>query len=225
MQHYSFDLWLTLIKSNPDHKRQRANYFYENWNPQNKPIEAVEELVFGVDRWGNHYNEITGHCINHGFMFGLVLQQMGVPHREITPEVLQEVKNQVAHVFSNYPPSLFDDNLPNKFQDLRDRGCTLNLSSNTGFANGRQLRPILDALGIGSYFNFWVFSDEIHYSKPDQQFFEAVWRGIEALYPVGLAKNQVLHVGDNPFADVTGAEKFGFNTLLLTEPERLSAQI
>ena len=225
MQHYSFDLWLTLIRSHPEHKRQRAMYFYNNWNPESKTIEEIEAIVFGVDRWGNHYNEITGHCVNHGYMFGLVLQQMGISHHEITPVVLAQVKRDVAQIFSNYPPSLFDERLPEKFSELRSRGCSINLSSNTGFANGLQLRPILDMLGIGSHFNFFVFSDEIHYSKPNLLFYDAVWAGIMALYPDGIDKNRVLHVGDNPFADEQGCQLFGFNALLLTQPETLSHQI
>jgi putative hydrolase of the HAD superfamily len=224
-QHYSFDLWLTLIRSHPEHTWQRATYFFKNWNPQRKSLEEIEQIVRGVDRWGNHYNELTGHCINHGFMFGLVLQQMGVPYHEVTPDVLTDVKRSVAEVFSNYPPALFDAALPARFEAIRAAGGSINLSSNTGFANGHQLRPILDMLGIGQYFNFFVFSDEIHHSKPDIRFFEAVWNGIQALYPNGVEKTQVLHVGDNPLADERGGNAFGFHTLLLIDQATLSLQI
>ena len=31
-EHYSFDLWLTLIKSNPLFKPARIEYFFENYN-------------------------------------------------------------------------------------------------------------------------------------------------------------------------------------------------
>src|SRR5690348_14119191 len=37
--HYSFDLWLTLIRSNPAFKRERAQYFFHHHNGKAKPVE------------------------------------------------------------------------------------------------------------------------------------------------------------------------------------------
>jgi putative hydrolase of the HAD superfamily len=41
-KHYSFDLWLTLIKSNPIFKKERALFFHQHLNAAKKSIEEVE---------------------------------------------------------------------------------------------------------------------------------------------------------------------------------------
>jgi putative hydrolase of the HAD superfamily len=40
-QHYSFDLWLTLIKSNPYFKIERTKIFHRDFNPAGKSIDDV----------------------------------------------------------------------------------------------------------------------------------------------------------------------------------------
>ena len=59
-KHYSFDLWLTLIKSNPRFKQERTSYFYEKFNTKNKSIEEVALIFRQVDLMVNAINEKTG---------------------------------------------------------------------------------------------------------------------------------------------------------------------
>ena len=88
----------------------------------------------------------------------------------------------------------------------------LNLSSNTGFIEGETLRTTLANMGILQYFDFLIFSDEINASKPSSHFFQHVYDHID------VPKKAVLHIGDNPKADYQGAKNFGFNALLITDP-------
>lgn len=37
-KHYSFDLWLTLIKSNPEFKLKRTIFFYDKFNRLKKSL-------------------------------------------------------------------------------------------------------------------------------------------------------------------------------------------
>jgi putative hydrolase of the HAD superfamily len=43
-KHYSFDLWLTLIRSNPLFKQQRSRIFHQQYNTLGKPLEEVERI-------------------------------------------------------------------------------------------------------------------------------------------------------------------------------------
>jgi len=47
-RHYSFDLWLTLIKSNPGFKAERAHYFFENYNPLKKAWKKWQQSFAGL---------------------------------------------------------------------------------------------------------------------------------------------------------------------------------
>jgi putative hydrolase of the HAD superfamily len=69
-------------------------------------------------------------------------------------------------------------------------------------------------LGIDSYFSFKLFSDEIGYSKPNPLAYKTMYQNVLSLKPT-IEKHQILHVGDNPIADLQGAENFGINGKLL----------
>ena len=67
-------------------------------------------------------------------------------------------------------------------------------------------------MSILQYFDFLIFSDEINACKPSSHFFQQVFDHIN------VTKEAVLHIGDNPKADYQGARSFGFNALLITDP-------
>ncbi|HYM38984.1 MAG TPA: HAD family hydrolase [Thermoplasmata archaeon] len=90
---------------------------------------------------------------------------------------------------------------------LKREGYRIGLVSNTGRTWGRFLRPIQDDLGVGKFFDDRVFSDEIGIRKPEPQIFEA------ALEHLGLRPEQVVHVGDDVLADVTGSKGVGMRAV------------
>jgi len=89
----------------------------------------------------------------------------------------------------------------------------MSIMSNTGFIKGRLLRALLDHLKIGSYFSFQLYSDEICCSKPSSEAFNRVHKEASVKRP--LEKNNILHIGDNPYADVAGAENAGMQSALI----------
>ena len=86
-QHYSFDLWLTLIKSNPHFKKERALFFHKHLNTKHKSIEEVEKTFRQVDLMSNATNEKTGQNISANelylprFFVGGVAHQIYFPKR------------------------------------------------------------------------------------------------------------------------------------------------
>ena len=68
-KHYSFDLWLTLIKSNPNFKKERALFFHKNFNSKKKNIEEIEKIFRQVDIICNSINEKTGKNIDADEMY------------------------------------------------------------------------------------------------------------------------------------------------------------
>ena len=90
---------------------------------------------------------------------------------------------------------------------LRDLGYRIGLISNTGRTWGRFLRRVQDRLGIGSYFDVRVFSDEVRVRKPDPRIFRTA---IEALR---IDPSETVHIGDDATADVAGAKQVGLRAV------------
>jgi putative hydrolase of the HAD superfamily len=90
---------------------------------------------------------------------------------------------------------------------LQRGGYRIGLISNTGRTWGRFLRPIQDDLGVGKFFDDRVFSDEVGVRKPEPAIFEL------ALSHLGLRPDEVVHVGDDLVADVTGSKGIGMRAV------------
>ena len=106
-----------------------------------------------------------------------------------------------------FPP----DPMPGAVDALRaltGRGLRLGIVSNTGRTPGIVLRRILARHDMLRYFDAVAisYSDEVGFRKPDARIFA---RSLQAL---AVEPRRALHVGDNPHADVLGAQKVGMRT-------------
>ncbi|MCB1088348.1 MAG: HAD-IA family hydrolase, partial [Verrucomicrobiae bacterium] len=77
----------------------------------------------------------------------------------------------------------------------------------------RRFHDIATGLGIEKCFNVVSLSGEIGAAKPDG----AIFHFAEAR--LGLPRERILHVGDEPEADWWGARKAGFQVFELLRPE------
>lgn len=97
---------------------------------------------------------------------------------------------------------------------LRAMGLRIGVVSNTGRTPGRHLRRILDRLGLTSRIDGMVFSNELGECKPRPAIFETVRRQLECEF------REMVFVGDNPFADVWGAQQCGMTAVHFDPPAR-----
>lgn len=84
--------------------------------------------------------------------------------------------------------------------------------ANTRFAAEPDVRRWLDRAGIGCFFQWVITSVDADIRKPAPGFFEY------ALGRCGLAKDDVLFVGNQLNTDIAGAETFGIRTVWLSGP-------
>jgi putative hydrolase of the HAD superfamily len=117
---------------------------------------------------------------------------------EAPAEVLTEVADRRIS-FNPYPESVA------VLRRLKVLGLTLYVVSNWDIL----LAEVLEALGWMQYFDGIVASALLGVEKPDPRIFE------EALRIGGVRKERVVHVGNDPVADIQGAAAAGIDTVLV----------
>ncbi len=99
---------------------------------------------------------------------------------------------------------IFDDVRPT-LDALAARGINLGIISNWD----DRLLPLLTRMGLAKYFETIIVSCDIGFPKPSPVIFE------HSAKKLGLPPQNILHVGDSPEQDVTGAKGAGYQALLL----------
>lgn len=209
--HFSFDLWLTLIKSHPEFKAKRVELFSSFFNVD-KPIEEVAKTVKYYDDLCNTINEVTGGNIDTFEIYLMILGALNVDVKSLNREKLNEFYNKSEELFLEYRPVVIFENIHDFFEDIKNQGKTINILSNTGFIKGTTMRKFLIHENLDQYIDFHIYSDEMNCSKPNPLIFQEVKKNIK---DQDLPMNRILHIGDNPVADYQGAKNFGFSAHLL----------
>lgn len=209
--HFSFDLWLTLIKSHPEFKAKRVELFSSFFNVE-KPIGEVAKAVKYYDDLCNNINEVIGGNVDTFEIYLLILNSLNVDIKQLDQANLNEFYQKSEDLFLEYKPVVIFDELHNFFDEIKNQGKTINILSNTGFIKGKTMRKFLMNENLDQYIDFHIYSDEIKCSKPNPLVFQEVKNQIRNQE---LQMEQILHIGDNPIADYKGAKDFGFSAHLL----------
>lgn len=210
--HISFDLWLTLIKSNPEFKNKR-NLLFKDFFEVEATIEKVNQVIRYYDVLCNNINEKTGLNLDTYEIYYLVLGGLGVDIKEIGTDKLGAFYLESESLFMKYKPELLFSDTRKLLKEMTEADKTINILSNTAFIKGKTLKEILAYYELSEYFQFQIYSDEVGFSKPNQAIFQLVHDEIKVYK--NLEKKEILHVGDNQVADYNGAVSFGFDAHLL----------
>jgi putative hydrolase of the HAD superfamily len=196
--HFSFDLWLSLIKSHPEFKAKRVELF-SSFFDIDKPVAEVAKAVKYYDDLCNTINEVIGGNVD--------------TFETLDKTRLDEFYQKSEDLFLEYKPVVIFENLHQLFEEIKTQGKTINILSNTGFIKGKTMRKFLIHENLDQFIDFHIYSDETNCSKPNPQIFQEVKYLIKNQE---MDLHQILHIGDNPVADYKGAKDFGFSAHLLT---------
>lgn len=214
-QHFSFDLWLTLIRSNPEFKKKRAAYFHQYFNYNNCSLEQIEKTFRQVDVMCNLINEKTGKNIDADEMYLMVLSIMNNGDAKVWRIDIEELyADMESLLFENLPVPYSENTLSSLAYLKQNTNATIGILSNTGFIKGVTLRKVLHHIGIDSYIDVQLYSDEAGMSKPNTAFFKMMLEQIKEHHE-SIDLNRVIHIGDNPIADVGGAKAVGIHSQLI----------
>ncbi|MEG0529114.1 MAG: HAD family hydrolase [Bacilli bacterium] len=211
-EHFSFDLWMTIIKSNPEFKPKRTILFKEYFSID-KSVEEIDKTIRYYDNLYNLISEKTGNHIEREEIFLLILNVLGKNVELINSEDIDDFFIKSDILFLENRPQIIWKEIPSILEKITDLGKTANILSNTAFIHGNSLREVLKSLNLEQYFTFMIFSDEVGVSKPNIKIFEYLYENTQKIKQ--LEKSKIIHVGDNIKADYEGALKFGFDAKLV----------
>lgn len=216
-QHYSFDLWLTLIKSNPYFKIERTKIFQRDFNPAGKSIDDVARAFRQVDLMCNAVNERTGKNMDADEMYLMVISMINDNQYPLADVDINKLYADMEKLLFYYLPVVYSPVTIDTLQHLKQKGdCSLSILSNTGFIKGQTLRKVMAKLGLADFFNFQIYSDEEGMSKPNLDLFKLMVQNVKAYNkPKQISLADIIHIGDNPAADIAGAHEAGLNSLLI----------
>lgn len=220
-RHYSFDLWMTLIKSNPAFKLERAAYFHKKYNAYQKSTEEVTRTFRTVDLMCNAINERTGGNIDAEEMYLMVISLLNDNQYPLVDVDVNALYQDMEALVMKYIPVVYCTATTNVLHTIcNSDNCTISLLSNTGFIKGSTLRKVLAALELDGYFSFQLYSDEIGMSKPNPQLFKIMTEKVTECRKMPLQPSEIIHIGDNERADIYGAGNLGISTHLINSNNR-----
>jgi putative hydrolase of the HAD superfamily len=203
---FSFDLWNTLIVSNPAFKGEQVRLLADFW--QISPDILAPQLTY-LDKDLDKKAEKKGVQTNFAERLRLLAQKLAC-HLPTEAEA-RFLEDEQERLFLANLPTLSEPNVGELLQHLHEAGKILFLVSNTGFIAGKTLQRAMQMLGIDAHWQARLFSDEIGYSKPDKRIFEPLFQ-FDNLLP-----QNILHIGDNFLTDYYGARKNGLFSFLYTK--------
>lgn len=210
-QHFSFDLWLTIIKSNTEFKSKR-DFLFKNFFELSNSLEDISNTIRHFDLLTNKISEKTGKHIFRNEIFLLILDALDYNLEAIDNKKIDNFCVEVDLLFEENPPVLLWENIEELLIRIKNAEKSSSILSNTAFIHGRSLRKMLNNLGLLHYFMFEIFSDECGFSKPNPEIFRMLYYSV--IEKKAVERVNVVHIGDNLLADYNGAKQFGFSAIL-----------
>lgn len=193
----SFDLWGTLIKSNPEYlpKRNRLakeQLFFD------VPMTAydVGVALSKVKKKWDLIAEPAGKSIEPIHLFLDVYAELNLEIPKVDFRSRYNAWVLKHHIIMRETPPILYPEVNELLAELKSRGVFISVTCNSSTHLGIHLKSALPE--IFKYTHETIFSDELGYAKPAPQ----VWKLLKSKAGKwGIKPEEIIHVGDNPFAD------------------------
>jgi len=121
--------------------------------------------------------------------FGRLVEDTGRMEVEIPPDPIAGIGEALADLSQRYKLAVVSDAI---------------------VTPGVGLKAILEGHGLAQYFSAFAFSDEVGHSKPHRSMFDC------ACAELGVAVDEIVHIGDRDSNDVKGPHALGAKAVLFT---------
>jgi putative hydrolase of the HAD superfamily len=213
----TFDLWDTLFIDDSDEPKraarglrpkseERPNSIYESLK---KHHDLLYETVFLAHRvttaafnkvW--HDQHVTWSVRDR---LAVLLTGVGVnlPEAELAHLVQSLEEMEIV---------IRPDPIPGGKEALAElsKHYQLAIISDAIYSPGRALRELLRGADLLDFFQVFIFSDEMGFSKPDPRVFTT------AAEKLGISLSEIVHIGDRDHNDVKGPHRLGARAVLFT---------
>jgi putative hydrolase of the HAD superfamily len=200
-----FDMYNTLICYNPPREESQAKALKKlglDFLPEQLsiPIIAADEYFYEENAKLAVAKRTDEEKINLWAQYEVVLlKEAGViPTKEVINGMLIEMKN------FKYDMVLYDDVI-STLSEIKARGLNTGLISNVD----KDITERLKRLQLDTFLEIIVTSQEVGFTKPHRQIFEA------AVNKAGMKAEEILYIGDQYKIDVLGAINAGMSAVLL----------
>jgi len=214
----TFDLWETLFIDRHELDRDRDRMRYEGLHRvlSRLGIEIpLDDLRRAYEESARHLQSIwrRNESISVTEQIRLILREASrkVVDLPKDPRAVEMLENAYVDPLFEFPPKLNVEAIAT-LEGMRGRVGKVGLISNTGRSPGVALRRVMDECEILQFFDATIFSDEAGCRKPDKRIFQA------AVAELGSTPERMIHIGDDPEADIWGAKQFGMRALLFDYP-------
>ena len=213
MSNYSaitIDFWSTLVNpeiGGEERHKSRLKAMQELADKYGKVVnEAAVEAA--KQKVADYFNEVWLNDHRTPLPFEIaqkLMQELGV---DATRDELTNLGSAIENSLLDGPPGL-TEGAAEVIPKLAE-SATLVIISDTMYSPGSVLREHLNRKGIGEYFDGFIFSDEMGFSKPDKRAFQ------KALEIAGSEAARGIHIGDLEHTDIIGAKGVGMDAILYT---------
>ena len=212
----SFDLWDTVFIDDSDEPKRAAAGLPTKAIQRRKLVQQFLERHSPISR------ELVDRCYDTAdaafrevwygqnvtwpvrVRLGVLLQGLG---RKLSEDELAELVRLHEDMELEIKPDLLPG-IGEALESLKGK-YKMAVISDAIFSPGRALRELLRHYGLLDYFDYFVFSDEAGYSKPDPRAFHAVAKN------TGCALSEIVHLGDREAKDIDGPHAVGARGILV----------
>lgn len=201
IHHFSFDVWNTLVVSNPEFASKRTQALAEL---AGMTTYSAKLAYTTVKRMIDNAAESHGLGLSTDGVLMVLKTYINATNGKLTTEHMLAFKKRIAELFKEHPP-IVTDSARYMLCQLAHLGPTVTTSigSNSNFISGDLMHPYLTEVFKNYHvkLSFGVYSDLIHVSKPHPQFFDEVFKKAQENNNIVQTRGEVCHVGDNIVCD------------------------
>jgi putative hydrolase of the HAD superfamily len=200
-----FDLYHTLVRYEPPQEvliAKALKDFGIDVSPEvlRRPLVLADEFIYqDIARRPLSQRSTEEKMALYAQYQGIVLKEAGIKADE---KLVLGLLGKMQQFQMNLV--LFDDVAPS-LTDLKSRGLILGLISNVE----KDMTDTLNNLGLPSWLEIVVTSQDFQFSKPQPEIFQ------EALRRAGVQPAEAIYIGDQYQVDVFGANRAGMKGVLL----------
>lgn len=191
IKHISFDVWNTLITPNKEYGKARTEAIARHFDVT---LDEAKAAYKSCKKFLDSTAELVGFGMSVQNNWKLLEKTLGKSRYD-----LDYIIDECDSLFKEFQPS-FEQELKDELINLKNRGFTLSIKSNTNFISGKVLSSVLfDDLDV---FMFQHYSDIVEIAKPHHDFYELSFSELYNNHETrSIELSEILHIGDNNITD------------------------